>query len=206
MKKIMNNIYKKFTNRVSATVMVLLLSTFTLAPSFGLGLVDGALYTIKSENKAFLNALSILESSGDHTKVNTFGYLGKYQFGEVALEATGYYIKDASVRNDWKGKWTGKGGVFSKEDFLNRPYLQDKILMELIRINWDIAQRNGLHKYINKQVHGIKITKAAIIAGMHLKGGLAVKNFLRHNTDSSDGLGTTVSTYMKKLGVHTLTI
>ena len=67
----------------------------------------------------FLDALGERESSGDYGVVNTLGYLGKYQFGELALIDVGYYSADGTAANDWKpGYWTGKDGVDSKADFL----------------------------------------------------------------------------------------
>jgi len=193
-------------HEILAIIASLFFSIFILSPSFGIGLFDNASYTVTQDNRSFLDVLSMLESSNDHTKVNTLGYIGKYQFGESALIATGYYTKDSSVKNDWKGKWTGKSGIFSKEDFLSRPSLQDKVALEFTKINWQTAKRLGLDKYVGRTVRGIRVTNAAILAGIHLKGVVAVKNFLKHSVDSSDAYGTEVSSYMKKLSNHTVSL
>jgi len=71
--------------------------------------------------EAFLSALGLRESSGRYDVENPWGYLGKYQMGEAALIDAGYYLQDGTAKNDWKGKWTGKDGVWSKEDYLSSP-------------------------------------------------------------------------------------
>lgn len=77
---------------------------------------------------SFYEALSGRESGGDYTIVNSFGYLGRYQMGEKALIDAGYYKKDSTnpnVNQDFIGQWTGKDGVWSKEDFLNNHTAQN---------------------------------------------------------------------------------
>jgi hypothetical protein len=71
--------------------------------------------------EAFLSALGSRESSGRYDVENPWGYLGKYQMGEAALIDAGYYLQDGTAQNDWRGEWTGKDGVWSKEDFLSSP-------------------------------------------------------------------------------------
>ena len=50
------------------------------------------------------------ESNNKYTVINTYGYLGKYQFGGAALTDLGYKKKR---------KWVGKNGMNSHKDFLN---------------------------------------------------------------------------------------
>jgi hypothetical protein len=45
----------------------------------------------------FLDALGERESGGDYGVVNSYGYLGKYQFGELALIDVGYYTADGTA-------------------------------------------------------------------------------------------------------------
>lgn len=151
----------------------------------------------KSE-KQFFSALGEKESSGNYAKVNRFGYIGKYQFGEQALITLGYYNKDGSVKNDWRGRWAGKHGISSKQDFLNSPAVQDEAVRELAEFNWKFAKQKGLHKYIGNKVKGVNITKAGILAGMHLKGGGGVINFVIHMENSKDGFGTEIRSYVSK--------
>ncbi|NRA73549.1 MAG: hypothetical protein HRU36_02230 [Rickettsiales bacterium] len=148
------------------------------------------------QNTKFFTALGYKESGSKYKKVNKFGYLGKYQFGESALVGLGYYNKDGSAKNDWKGKWTGKYGVFSKQDFLNNPIVQEIAARELATTNWNIAKSYKLDKFIGKKVYGIHITKEGILAAMHLKGPNSVNKFIFHGINSTDALGTGVRKYM----------
>ena len=138
------------------------------------------------------------ESSGNYNKVNKFGYLGKYQFGEQALISLGYYSPDGSKRNDWKGIWSGKSGVFSKQDFLQNKFIQEVAVRELADFHWSIAVSRGMNKFVGKKIYGVHITKEGILAAMHLVGPKSVENFLVYGVDSSDGLGTSIRHYMSK--------
>ncbi len=65
---------------------------------------------MKKSYEAFLEALSGSESGGKYDIVNRYGYLGKYQFGEMALMDLGYYKSDGKKQdNQFKDSlWTGK--------------------------------------------------------------------------------------------------
>lgn len=79
----------------------------------------------------FLAKLAQFESRGKkdpYKTENNIGYLGKYQMGEKALEDAGYYKKDGTGKNDWKGEWTGRDGVNSKSDFLSNPQAQENAI------------------------------------------------------------------------------
>ena len=153
---------------------------------------------------AFFNALGQRESGNDYRKVNGLGYAGKYQFGESALIDMGYYIKDATRKNDWQGQWTGKDGIYSIEDLLSRKAVQEKIARNFAAYNWQIAVRYGLHKYVGKHINGVKVTKAGMLAGMHLKGFGGVKDFIIKGQNSKDAYGTEVKEYMLRFNKHTV--
>lgn len=156
---------------------------------------DGFVATLTKEAK-FFKALGYMESSSEYTKVNKFGYLGKYQFGEETLASLGYYIKDGSKRNDWKGEWTGKHGITSKEDFIKSQFAQEAAIHALTASNWDLAKGYKLDRFIGKKLHGVTITREGILAAMHLKGPKSVQDFIFHGVDSTDALGTGVKKYM----------
>jgi hypothetical protein len=157
---------------------------------------------VSSTEKQFFYDLGKRESSDNYKAENTFGYIGKYQFGEESLMLIGYYKKDNTSKNDWKGEWTGKDGIYSKSNFLNTPTTQDKAVAELAAINWNFAQKKGLRKYIGTRVNGVPITKSGIVAGMHLLGPKRVINFVVHGKNSKDGYGTDVKEYMIKFSGH----
>ena len=81
--------------------------------------------------EALIEALGQRESSGDYKVENSIGYLGKWQFGELALRDINYYRKDGTKCNDWgKEYWTNKNGADSKKKFLETPAIQDKAIRE----------------------------------------------------------------------------
>ena len=128
----------------------------------------------------FKQAIAIRESQGQYKLINTFGYMGKYQFGGAALRSIG--IKD-------------------KRDFLNNPRLQEKAFKALLSINKAMLE-NEIEKYEGKIINGIKITESGILAAAHLGGAGSVKSYLRSNGKNKfkDGYGTSLKSYFKKFG------
>jgi hypothetical protein len=153
-------------------------------------------FSLRSDEAKFFYDLGAKESNGHYGRVNKFGYLGKYQFGEVALSSLGYYLHDGSAKNDWRGEWIGKHGISSKEDFLQNKFVQEVAVRELAAMHWKAAIGYGLHKFIGKKVHGVLITKEGLIAAMHLSGPRRVYDFITYGTNTSDRFGTTVKKYM----------
>lgn len=160
----------------------------------------------KGDIHDFLRALFEREAGGkDISVVNYAGYLGKYQFGESALIDLGYYTSDGSKGNDWRGTWTGKGGITSTDAFLNSGSAQDQVAKEWIALLCKRLRQFGLEKYVGERIKGVEITDSGIIAGAHLKGfgtrrRPGVRAFLESKgaIDPSDGLGTSVSEYVNK--------
>ncbi len=205
------NLDKKITSVILMTICGVLISfTINIATTLDAKAQKRKLFAhnhtvISSKDRKFFVALSERESSNNPKAQNRFGYIGKYQFGEEALAVTGYYIKDKTRKNDWIGKWTGKNGIYSKNDYLNNPKVQDKAAAELASKNWHFARQKGLHKYVGTKVSGIYITKSGIVASMHLLGPQKVSDFLKHGKANSDGFGTSVKDYMHKFSNHDLT-
>lgn len=126
---------------------------------------------------AFKEAIAIKESQGQYHLVNSFGYMGKYQFGKAALRAVGI--------QDYNG-------------FLKNPELQEKAFVALCAKNkWEL--RNEIEKYNGKTIGGVKITESGILAGAHLLGAGSVKKFLRSNGNVriKDGYGTSLRSYLR---------
>ena len=96
----------------------------------------------------FLNRLGARESGGNYQAVNKYGYLGKYQMGELALVDTGYYTSDGTKNNDWSGTWTGKDGINSKDDFLNSEQAQENAIRLYIDRQWSYITYYQLDVYI----------------------------------------------------------
>jgi hypothetical protein len=129
---------------------------------------------------AFKEALGFKESNGHYSKVNTLGYMGKYQFGASTLKIV---------------------GIHDNSNFLNNPKLQEKAFIALIKRNKS-ELKNEIKKYSGRTVAGVKVTESGILAAAHLGGPGSVKKFLKSNgkKQSSDAYGTSVKAYMKKFG------
>lgn len=126
----------------------------------------------------FKEALAFKESQGNYLTVNTFGYLGKYQFGKSTLELI---------------------GIDNTSNFLATPELQEKaFLLNTSRNKWVL--RRDIARFAGKYVGGVKITESGILAAAHLAGPGGVKNYLRSGgaNQFQDGFGTSIRSYLKK--------
>lgn len=134
----------------------------------------------------FKEALAFKESQGNYFVVNTYGYLGKYQFGKNTLELM---------------------GVTNENQFLKNPALQEKVFeINLSRNKWIL--RRDIKKFVGLQIGGIKVTESGILAAAHLAGAGNVKTYLRSygKVDVIDGYGTTIANYLKKFSGYDLSL
>ncbi len=141
---------------------------------------------IGSQFNGFKEALAFKESQGNYFIVNTYGYLGKYQFGLGTLELVGVY-----------------NGV----NFLNNPELQEKAFhVNISRNKWIL--RKDIKRYVGTHMDGVEITESGILAAAHLAGPGNVKLFLRSQgrMDLKDGYGTSISNYMKKFAGYDISM
>ena len=159
---------------------------------------DYSLPSLKSENYiptsipftgkffiAFKEAVGFKESQGKYNKINTLGYMGKYQFGRKTLRTI---------------------GVNDSLSFISNPKLQEKAFIALIKRNkWEL--KDEIEQYSGKVIGGVKITESGIIAAAHLGGPGSVKKFLKSNgkRKSSDAYGTSVKSYMKQFAGYETT-
>ncbi|MDG1452480.1 MAG: peptidoglycan-binding protein LysM [Polaribacter sp.] len=128
----------------------------------------------------FKEALAFKESQGKYTVVNTFGYLGKYQFGKTTLL---------------------RFKIYNTKAFLNNPELQEKAFKALCKVNKWIL-RKDIQRCVGKTINGITISTSGILAAAHLSGAGNVKKFLRSNgtRNFSDAYGSSIESYLKKFG------
>lgn len=126
----------------------------------------------------FKEALAFSESGGNYSTINTYGYLGKYQFGSETLKLIG-------IRNIQK--------------FLSNPKLQEKAFIANAQRNKWILRRD-INRFVGKRINGVLVTESGILAAAHLAGPGSVKKYLRsYGLDNfADGYGTTISNYMKR--------
>jgi hypothetical protein len=134
--------------------------------------------TIDNHYVGFKEAIAFKESRGNYKKVNSFGYLGKYQFGESTLHR---------IR------------IYDTNDFLNDPKLQEDAFYALCSLNKWILIRD-IKRSVGKTINGVKITESGILAAAHLAGAGNVKKYLRSNGEENayDAFGTNVHHYMKR--------
>jgi len=130
------------------------------------------------EFTGFKEALAFKESKGDYLAVNTFGYLGKYQFGMSTLELV---------------------GVYNDQQFLNNPVLQERVFQANIARNKWILRRD-IKRFVGKRIRGIEITESGMLAAAHLAGAGNVKRYLRSlgKNDVMDDYGTNIAFYIKE--------
>jgi hypothetical protein len=148
----------------------------------------------------FLKAIAARESGGRYDSVNKAGYLGAYQMGELSLIEAGYYRRDGTAANDWKGDWTGKDNITSKEDFLKSKEAQDAAIKELMKAQWKYITAYRLDSYIGQTIGGVKISASGLLAGAHLVGVGALKSFFDSKgvTVPKDGNNVSVTDYIKE--------
>ena len=126
----------------------------------------------------FKEQLGFKESQNDYFRVNTLGYLGKYQFGKSTLELIG--INDA-------------------KHFLNTPELQEKAFIANAQRNKWVLRRD-IKRFVGKRINGILVTESGILAAAHLAGPGGVKKYLRSygSNGFEDAYGTSIKYYMKR--------
>lgn len=126
----------------------------------------------------FKEALAFKESSGNYFSINSFGYLGKYQFGVGTLQLM---------------------GVYNATRFLEDPVLQEEVFYTNVSRNKWILQRD-IETYVGKRIRGVEISESGILAAAHLAGPGNVRDYLRSygKVDVQDAYGTSISDYLKK--------
>lgn len=145
----------------------------------------------------FLDALGERESGGDYGVVNSYGYLGKYQFGELALIDVGYYTADGTAANDFRnGYWTGKNGIDSTSGFLADAGAQEQAIRAYMKLQWTYLGET--QRFAGQTIGGLKLTESGLLAGAHLLGAGAVTAFLEAGAvgPPADAYGTAITEYM----------
>ena len=167
-------------------------------PASGIGSLS------KEQTRGLLAQIAYSESegSGDYQAVNSGGYVGRYQMGAAALVESGYISKAAYEQYggakggnrvlDDPNAWTGKGGVASKDDFLNSPSAQESAMITNTTNNYNRMVKSGAIKPEDD---------ASTVGGMlqtaHLLGANGAKNW-RENGTGQDANGTTGATYFNR--------
>ncbi|RAK58808.1 calcium-binding protein [Phenylobacterium hankyongense] len=152
-----------------------------------------------------LSALGKNESGNNYGFVSSLGYLGRFQLGEEALQAVGFYGGDSTAAIDFVGGWTATAASFGVVDtatFLQSPIAQDAAMQAwLTKVDNDLNAL-GLEKYVGQTIGGVTITTSGLLAGGHLGGVWNLKTFLESGgaVDWRDGYGTPISQYVRSFG------
>ena len=128
----------------------------------------------------YKEAIAFKESQGKYKKINSLGYLGKYQFGTQTLKTI---------------------GVHNSRQFLNSPKMQEQAFIALIAKNKS-ELKHIIERYEGQLVSGIRVTESGILAAAHLGGVGSVKKFFKHNGKRylKDAYGTSIRSYMRDFG------
>jgi hypothetical protein len=128
----------------------------------------------------YKEAIAFKESQGKYKKINSLGYLGKYQFGTQTLKTI---------------------GVYNSRQFLNSPKMQEQAFIALVAKNKS-ELKEIIERYEGQMVSGIRVTESGILAAAHLGGVGSVKKFFRHNGKRylKDAYGTSIRSYMRDFG------
>jgi hypothetical protein len=126
----------------------------------------------------YKEAIAFRESQGKYHKINSLGYMGKYQFGKETLKTIG--IHDSAA-------------------FIESPKMQEKAFTALLSRNkWKL--RKEIKRFDGKIVDGVRITESGILAAAHLGGVGSVKRFLYSGGKRKcrDSYGTSVKSYLRQ--------
>ena len=154
---------------------------------------------------AFSLRLGERESGNKYLCVNKFGFIGKYQMGKPRLWDLGISI------DSWKPKWyllPNRHLILTRGQFLSNPLLQEQTFQKHVKLHLALIKRKYL-QYVGFNINGIHITESGMMAGLHLKGEGSskypgLKQFLKEETNSTDGLGTTIAEYVFKFAGYDL--
>lgn len=139
----------------------------------------------KVELDNFLSAIGFRESGNRYDITNTFGYMGKYQFGKSTLKGLGYTV--------------------SRKEFLSNPELQEEAMLSLLNHNKEKLQKY-IDVYDGKTVNGIYITESGILAAAHLGGQGSVRRYFRNGKVFKDGYGTKITSYMDEFSGYDISL
>lgn len=160
----------------------------TPATSATVGTVPG----IPIDYASYAEEIGKKESGGKYDTVNSIGYVGKYQFGAMALEDMGLVKKGVGRKGqkalDNPENWTIPGG---KSAFLQNAQLQEDTMKRYTMQNFLSLSRLGV---IKKDTTPQQV--AGYLAASHLLGpGGALA--LSQGKSGSDAYGTSSATYFK---------
>ena len=131
----------------------------------------------EDELNRFLTDIGFRESGNRYDITNTWGYMGKYQFGKSTLKGLGFEV--------------------TRKEFLNNPQLQEEAMMALLNHNKEKLQQY-IDIYDGQTINGMYISESGILAAAHLGGQGSVKRYFKNGKVFKDAYGTKITSYMKQ--------
>jgi len=139
----------------------------------------------EDELQRFLTDIGHRESGNRYNITNTWGYMGRYQFGKSTLKGLGFEV--------------------TKQEFLNNPQLQDSAMIALLNHNKEKLQ-NYIDLFDGETVNGMYISESGILAAAHLGGQGSVKRYFKKGKVFSDAYGTKITSYMKQFSGYDINL
>lgn len=143
---------------------------------------------------AYFTQIGKSESGGNYAAVNSLGYVGKYQFGFMALIDGGYVKSSVTsfAQLDNPNSWTGKDGITDKSAWLSNPSVQETAMCNYTKRNYSAMCRLGA---ITQDQSPEEV--AGMLAVSHLLGPGGARDY-RAGKNTADAFGTTGATYFNK--------
>ena len=130
----------------------------------------------EGELNRFLTDIGFRESGNRYDITNTWGYMGKYQFGRTTLKGLGFKV--------------------TRKEFLNNPQLQEEAMMALLLHNKEKLQ-TYIDLFDGETINGMYISENGILAAAHLGGQGSVKRYFKNGRVFKDAYGTKITSYME---------
>lgn len=146
---------------------------------------DTVVLSEPTELEKFLDHMARRESNNNHTVVNPYGMMGKYQFSPRTVRVLGFNI--------------------DKQTFLSRPELQDTIMVTYMRAN-NRELSDIIRRFEGRTYKGVRITRAGVIAGAHLCGSGNARRFfvIQDHNGCVDANGTSIRDYITEFNSYNL--
>ena len=139
----------------------------------------------------FLKDLAMRESSGKWDTINNLGYIGLYQFGDIALKDVGIDDKVTTTK-------------FKENPNIFPPEMQTRAMIDLLKNNKHYTRR--VYDKIGETYNGVEVTESGILAASHLVGAKSVRKYLKSKgkINEKDGNGISIKDYMEKFSGYDL--
>lgn len=133
--------------------------------------------SVPTAAEEFMERIAQIESNGNHTVVNRYGMMGRYQFSPTTVKVLGF--------------------SHTKEEFLSNKFTQDTVMLTYMAAN-ERELGHLINRLEGRMIKGVRITRASVLAGAHFAGSGNMRKFLTEpdNPGISDGNGTTLVKYM----------